>query len=365
MSSRTQKVLYLGTSVPYGSCSKASRMPLVDAYRERLKRENTRLKRGHPQERTEAKPGDSSEDSSVSEEAEIVPRRHKGVVVVSKIHDPTHTQSVQAVVQSLCLFTAAYNHRMRYDVTVFATLPVAMQPVKFQDGTSYRFETRLKTATHPATLRIASDIQGMSLTEHVHRLNDAQKARLLQRCNVSRLELLTWKTQCLDTNHPPEIEPDVGRPDYGWQAEFRGTHIWTHPALAEYKYMLWLDADAFCTEPWRQDPIDFMVRNDLVLLFDNLNGAARAPPTLMRLIRDIFQTPFCGVSIRNGSLAPYRKGLHSSQGQCGEGRTRISLVHGFFHIANLDFYRRPPITTWLQKMHMDRCSVAALTISSP
>lgn len=56
---------------------------------------------------------------------------------------------------------------------------------------------------------------------------------------------------------------------YTWQCEFRSKWIWRHPGLANYKYMMWMDSDTMCSKPWKQDPIATMVRNDLVLMYDN------------------------------------------------------------------------------------------------
>lgn len=33
--------------------------------------------------------------------------------------------------------------------------------------------------------------------------------------------------------------------------------------------MMWMDSDTMCSKAWEQDPIAAMVRNDLVLMYDN------------------------------------------------------------------------------------------------
>ena len=246
--------------------------------------------------------------------------RHKGVAIVTKVHG--HSGVLTALIQSLCLLTAAYNLRRQYDVVVFSTLPLQEQYVN-----------TLRAVTRPARLTVASDTMGESLLSKVQAMGVAQKADLFFRCNVTRPEELDWFTSCC-------VDPkDCARLNYGWQAEFRASHLWSHPALVGYKYMLWLDADAFCTEVWKQDPIDIMVRNDLVLLFANLRGHTPRDHDLVRFTKHAFSRTTCYVKFPGGNL--------TASGSCSDDkRTHISLVHGFFHITNLDFFRSPTVSAW-------------------
>jgi hypothetical protein len=56
---------------------------------------------------------------------------------------------------------------------------------------------------------------------------------------------------------------------YAWQAVFRSYELWSHRALADYKYMIWIDDDALPTKSWLKDPIVPMVEENLVVLYDN------------------------------------------------------------------------------------------------
>jgi hypothetical protein len=74
-------------------------------------------------------------------------------------------------------------------------------------------------------------------------LNQTQRTAFLKFCNTT-METVDWFTHCAG---------DGCRLNYGWQAEFRSKQIWTHPALQKYRYMLWMDTDAFATQPWEMD----------------------------------------------------------------------------------------------------------------
>ena len=285
--------------------------------------------------------------------------RHEGVAIVTKVHG--HGGVLTSLVQSLCLFTAACellrfdptenkravrpqgprsqtvswidglclprsyvadNRRMQYDVVIFSTLPLEEHLV-----------SSLRKVTRPARLTVASDTMGQSLLSRVRAMDGAQKADLFSRCNVTRPEELSWFTSCC-------VDPkDCARLNYGWQAEFRASHVWSHPALTGYKYMLWLDSDAYCTEAWKQDPIDIMVKNNLVILFANMMGQAARRHELIRFTKHAFNKTTCYVTVVDGNLV--------AGGSCSDDKvTHFKLVHGFFHITNLDFFRSRPVSRW-------------------
>merc|ERR1712070_157920 len=52
---------------------------------------------------------------------------HPGVVVVSKVHGNPQVASME---QALCLFTAAYNQRVRYDIVIFSSQPLMQTEIK-------------------------------------------------------------------------------------------------------------------------------------------------------------------------------------------------------------------------------------------
>ena len=75
-----------------------------------------------------------------------------------------------------------------------------------------------------------------------------------------------------------------------------------HPALAKYRYMPWLDTDAFVMimRGWQQDLVGYFIQDDLVLLFDNFpQGSAncKGPEVQGRLQRD-FGTGLCTVRLK-------------------------------------------------------------------
>ena len=116
------------------------------------------------------------------------------------------------------------------------------------------------------------------------------------------------------------------------QAEFRSLHIWTQPALAPYKYMLWIDSDGFQTMRWDKDPVDFVIRNDLVLAALNMQGMGGGEG-LQAKIKDYFGYHLCSVGVDQNSSIYAKTDANSCEG------SRFSIVHGMFHIVNLDFFR--------------------------
>lgn len=232
--------------------------------------------------------------------------RHEQVVVVTKVHG--HGPADEMLKQSLCLFTAAYNHRAGYDIVVFAT-----ELQHFSDS----FVPELRAIVHPASLVLVPDAR--SLKEEVMALPKEDRALLLSQCNTT-VDKITWFTSCSHT----------GRINYGWQAEFRSKQIWGHLALAKYRYMLWVDTDAFALQEWQQDPVDFLVRNNLVLLFDNWpQGNSRGREVQDRLQR-AFGTTLCDLKLDAQGRFKVRT---------GDCRKSLPLVHGMLHVTDMDFYR--------------------------
>ena len=50
--------------------------------------------------------------------------------------------------------------------------------------------------------------------------------------------------------------------------EFRAFNIWKHAALAAYKYMMWIDADALVSKTWENDPMEVSASFFIYVLFD-------------------------------------------------------------------------------------------------
>ena len=133
--------------------------------------------------------------------------------------------------QALCLLKYAYNDRPNYDIVVFTATPITEAETNI-----------LKAAAAPAKLSIAMDNPGLQTM--VADLKPKELEYLLKRCNVTEASQLTWKTRCLETSSGGTTNMPI---QYTWQAEFRSLHLWKHPAIARYKYMMWLDSDGFCT----------------------------------------------------------------------------------------------------------------------
>lgn len=246
--------------------------------------------------------------------------RYDGVVIATKVFGPSHIHQVE---QWLCLFTAAYNRHVNYDVIVFTTLP---WPDKL---------VQLLQAIAPQT-NVSVIVEGPPLHERVAALTPDQREYLHQRCNVTNDEGLSWDHLCSDGTfvHPTRLS-------YAWQAEFRAYHIWNMPVLAPYKYMMWLDTDALCSKPWRQDPIKSMVEHDLVLMFANHWGDVTRNPAILDKMQKVYNRTICKLGLNE-------QGQYHVTTMCKPDEVAIRIVYGFHHVTNLDFYRSPPSIDFLR-----------------
>ncbi|KAL7568635.1 hypothetical protein ACA910_022733 [Epithemia clementina (nom. ined.)] len=246
--------------------------------------------------------------------------RQDGVVIVTKLHGPNDVAELE---QSLCLLHYAYNHRVLYDIVVFSTLVV-------NDHWLYR----LRQLVAPAQVTVVWDNRG--LHEEIAALSPQRRRKFLERCQQSTnttLERLTWHSYCTNQTWQPT------RLSYNWQAEFRAWHIWTHPALSSYRTMLWIDTDSFCTKVWHRDPVAFFRQHNLTILFDHVIINHAVGPEVQRRIVKAFNTTLCDVALGNGQLQS------EVGGPCPH--PHIPVIHGFFHVTNLDFYRTPLVQTFL------------------
>jgi len=261
-------------------------------------------------------------DSKTEEMEEIEDFQHiDGVVIAVKIHGGDITE----LKQSLCLLQAAYNSRMNYDHLVFSSLPI---PENAQQ--------ELVDLVSPARIQFASDTK--PLPEALANMTDSQKQVLSKRCKVDSVENITWSTRCDEDG-----APGTTAIQYNWQAEFRSKHIWTHPALQPYRYMLWFDSDSMPTQVWEHDPIAIMKRNNLVMLFDNLMGNSNMRREVQDRVEQAFDVEdFCSVNIQDGHLVADTV----QEGKVCKYRT----IHGFFHVTDLDFYRSPAALKWFNIM---------------
>jgi hypothetical protein len=245
--------------------------------------------------------------------------RQDRVVIVTKLHSRVHFSLLE---QSLCLLHYAYNIRLNYDIVVFYT-----------EDIPYDYVERIKAIVAPAKISVIMDNKG--LHEEVNDLNPERKAALLQRCNVTTVDEMDWFTNCM------EDKAGLQRLAYTWQAEFRALHIWHHPALREYKYMMWLDTDGFCTRVWPRDPIAYFIQQKLVMMFDHFPQGSSRGEEFQERFRAAFNTTLCGIHMtKKGKLVAHM----GDNLRCNP--PRIPQIHGFLHITDLDFYRSDPVMKW-------------------
>ena len=233
--------------------------------------------------------------------------RHDGVVISTKIMG--WPAEIGTLKQMLCLLTSAYNERMNYDIVVFSTLD--------QDNTTI---AEIQSIVEPAKFTLV--YENVTVGGLIDSMSPARRQFFLDNCIENHTYQFTWDSGC----------PKIGSIRYNWQAEFRSMHIWAQPALAPYKYMLWVDSDGFQTMRWDKDPVDFVIRNDLVLAVLNMQGKGGGSG-LQTKIKDYFGYHLCNVLVDQNSS------IYATTDVNGCKNNRFDIVHGFFHIENLDFFR--------------------------
>lgn len=246
--------------------------------------------------------------------------RQEGVVIVTKIHDKAYIPMLE---QMLCLLHHAYNHRVHYDIVVFTT--------EFIDPS---LAVNLTHTVAPAKLTVVKDNRG--LQEEIANLTPERRRQFIKDCNLKDesssaeeiLANLTWWSEC-----PRRLA-------YNWQAEFRSWHIWNHPALAPYHWMMWLDADAFCAKKWERDPVAIALQHNTTILYDNFPQGSAGGREIQQRIQTAFgnSTALCNVKL--SPLGHFVRQVNEECiGQVENDKNNIPLIHGFFHITNMDFYR--------------------------
>jgi hypothetical protein len=238
-------------------------------------------------------------------------KRYDGVVIATKLHGPHQRQ---LLFQSLCLLQAAYNRKVNYDIVVFYTEDLNETDMSVTEQ-----------IVAPSRIIWAKDNKG-SLRQEIDALSPTRRSNFLQACGANTSDGIDWFSDC------------GGRVAYNWQAEFRSWHIWTHTALRPYRTMLWLDTDGFATKEWHIDPVQTMIENELNILFMNFPMGRGKGQEIHDRMFNSFNKTICSLSVKNGRLdAKYGDSADSCPG------SRVPMIHGFFHITNLDFYRRPDV----------------------
>jgi hypothetical protein len=237
--------------------------------------------------------------------------RYDGVVVATKVHS---SMDMQRLKQMLCLFTAAYNRHVNYDVVVFSTLP--WRRWQLEELQSVAPQTKITVIRDSAPLK-----------DQLAAMLPDEEEFLRRRCSVGDGEDLTWSHYC--------TEPDYYHASplgYAWQAEFRSYKIWKTAALAPYRYMLWIDADSYCTGAWSRDPIQVMFENNLVLLLDNFPAGYARNPRLNEKLLEVYNRTLC-------SLTLDAEGFTVKECNGPDQVPAVGLVHGMMHVTSLDFFR--------------------------
>jgi hypothetical protein len=246
-------------------------------------------------------------------------KRYDNVAIVTKIHGHHQWEILE---QSFCLLHHAYNHRVLYDLIVFTAEEIPKEQIE-----------NLEKMLSPAKLSVVIDNRG--LQQEIAALPPVKYNKFLERCNVTSPIDINWFSEC------------GTRLAYNWQAEFRSLHLWHHPSLANYKYMLWMDTDAFCTKPWEKDPVEYFIENDGVIMFDHF-PQSQSNMKIQPHVFNAFNATICKLLLsEEGNLSPQLGG----EGKCYN--RGIPNIHGFFHITKLDFFRSPRVKNSLETLFGD------------
>lgn len=240
----------------------------------------------------------------------------EGVVIATKVHGPSYFVMLQ---QSLCLLTQAYNNRVAYDIVVFTTEAI-------DEG----LVANLTATVFPAKVRVVQDNDG--LQAEIDKLTPMRRENFLRSCRTNTSDNLHWYSEC-----PHRLA-------YNWQAEFRSLHIWKHPAILPYRWMMWLDADAFCSKRWERDPVAIALQHNMSIFFDNFPQGTSSGAEVDQRIQAAFGESLCSLQVHDEGYLERKTGQGCAH-RSGEN-ARIPLIHGFFHITKLDFFRSPDVQAW-------------------
>lgn len=275
--------------------------------------------------------------TSPADEDSIKFKRYDKVAIVTKIHGPHQWALLE---QSMCLLHFAYNHKVLYDIVVFTAERVPEEKIE-----------ALRKVVAPAKFSIVKDNIGFQ--KEIAALTPEKRELFLERCQVKSPENLTWWSNCRE---PGVTKGDGGRVAYNWQAEFRSVRIWTHPALEQYKYMLWLDSDGFASRPWKKDPVEFFIENKGVIMFDNFPQGMAGGHT-PAIVKAFNATP-CDLKLNSTAghltsnvITPEEYESHKRGNRTVKCKASVvPMIHGFFHITDLDFYRQPKVQNGLNAL---------------
>ncbi len=239
--------------------------------------------------------------------------RYEKVVIVTKVH---WSKDLYVLKRMLCLFNAAYNQHVNYDIIVFTTVPWSQEAV--QELQSTIPDTKLQVV-----------IDGPSSTgdlgDYLVNISREELSMLEGRCGKP----LSWFNHCNE-----EGMNIISNLAYNWQSEFRAYHIYKHEALKPYRYMIWMDSDALCTESWKNDPMELMVKNNLTIMFPNFPAGKTENPKLRTKIETVYNQSICHAILNREGFLWGKKCKDEHE------LPHFQHVHGFHHITNLDVYRK-------------------------
>ncbi|CAJ1956075.1 unnamed protein product [Cylindrotheca closterium] len=255
------------------------------------------------------------------------------VVLATKVHYAGR----QSLNQMICLQKAAYNYRRNYPWVIFHTIPVTAEQV-----------AEARAVAYPGTVTFVQD--SPPLEEVVGNFSKEEQEYLIERCQCchpkdkencckDRKKKIDWGFWCY------EQKTGWVTLSYAWQAVFRSYNIWTHPALADYKYMVWIDDDAIPTKPWLKDPLKPMVEEDLVIFYDNFPAGFCKSGGIIEKMQLAYNKTYCyihRVHVFKGNqtgkfvVRPCKKNKKGNY-----VLDKFGLVHGMMHITNMDIYRKP------------------------
>lgn len=151
-------------------------------------------------------------------------KRYDGVVIVTKVLKQLDAKKLK---RFLCMLAHGYNDKVHYDMVVFTTLPWDEAAI-----------ANLQKLWAPAKLTVA--VEAPPLEDQLAAMPEEEREFLRKRCGmIFPNETLAYNNWCTEPNYKGGYI-SLG---YSWQAEFRAYHIWTHEALKNYKYMMWLDSE--------------------------------------------------------------------------------------------------------------------------
>eukprot|EP00559_Dactyliosolen_fragilissimus_P009979 CAMPEP_0184858710 /NCGR_PEP_ID=MMETSP0580-20130426/3795_1 /TAXON_ID=1118495 /ORGANISM="Dactyliosolen fragilissimus" /LENGTH=303 /DNA_ID=CAMNT_0027355011 /DNA_START=392 /DNA_END=1303 /DNA_ORIENTATION=- len=188
----------------------------------------------------------------------------------------------------------------------------------------------------PANLNVV--LEGPPLEEQLEAMTPEELDFLLKRCNFNATEhpVLTWFHYCKEPNRT-----GVNNLGYCWQAEFRAYHIWTHPAIMTYEYMIWMDSDAYPGREWDVDPMEAMIDNDLTLMYAGwpYGTSVDREGEILRKIEHSYNTSICSIENKaeEGSGDVF---LHASACETNVSNAAFNQIAGSHHITNLKVFRK-------------------------